>query len=288
MAIAISAHQLAVTFAGRGKKAAVEALQPLDLQVAAGTIVGVLGPNGSGKTTLLRVLAGLQRPTSGKVEMLGTAPEHKSLLRRVAYQSEGALPMAVLSAPEYLAFLGAELGLANAESDRRANDLLKRLELTHAQNRRIRTFSTGMCKRLALAGALLAEPEVLLLDEPTAGLDPFGTATVMEILRERVDQGCAILMASHHLLEVEEICSEVLLLHNGAVRARGTLEDLLATDDRALVVRGLDDGRMQQLAEEAKTRGGEVVRIERPRDHLFALFRRLGRSRDDGSPGPRQ
>mgnify|MGYP003624522435 FL=1 len=288
MAIAISAHQLAVTFAGRGKKAAVEALQPLDLQVAAGTIVGVLGPNGSGKTTLLRVLAGLQRPTSGKVEVLGTAPEHKSLLRRVAYQSEGALPMAVLSAPEYLAFLGAELGLANAESDRRAKDLLKRLELTHAQNRRIRTFSTGMCKRLALAGALLAEPEVLLLDEPTAGLDPFGTATVMEILRERVDQGCAILMASHHLLEVEEICSEVLLLHNGAVRARGTLEDLLATDDRALVVRGLDDGGMQQLAEEAKTRGGEVVRIERPRDHLFALFRRLGRSRDDGSPGPRQ
>jgi ABC-2 type transport system ATP-binding protein len=286
MAIAISAHQLAVTFAGSGKKTAVEALLPLDLEVATGTIVGVLGPNGSGKTTLLRVLAGLQRPTSGKVEVLGEAPDRKSLVQRVAYQSEGALPMAVLSAPEYLAFLGAEVGLANAESDRRAKDLLERLELTHAGHRRIRTFSTGMCKRLALAGALLAEPEVLLLDEPTAGLDPFGTATVMEILRERVDQGCSILMASHHLLEVEEICSEVLLLHNGAVKARGTLEDLLATDDRALVVRGLSDDGMQQLANDAKVRGGEVVRIERPRDHLFALFRRLGRSRDDGPAGP--
>ena len=288
MAIAISAHQLAVTFAGRGKKAAVKALLPLDLEVAAGAIVGVLGPNGSGKTTLLRALAGLQRPTSGTVEVLGEPPDRKSLVQRVAYQSEGALPMAVLSAPEYLAFLGAELGLANSESDRRAKNLLERLELTHAGSRRIRTFSTGMCKRLALAGALIADPEVLLLDEPTAGLDPFGTATVMEILRERVNQGGAILMASHHLLEVEEICSEVLLLHDGAVKARGTLEDLLATDDRALVVRGLDDDGMQQLANDAKTRGGEVVRIERPRDHLFALFRRLGRSRDDTKVGPKR
>lgn len=289
MAIAISAHQLAVTFAGRGKKTAVEALLPLDLEVAAGSIVGVLGPNGSGKTTLLRVLAGLQNPTSGGVQVLGETPYvrskgQKSLVRRVAYQSEGPLPLQVLSAPEYLAFLGAELGLRNDESDRRAQELLERLELTHAKKRRIRTFSTGMCKRLALAGALLAEPEVLLLDEPTSGLDPFGTATVMDILRERAATGTAILMASHHLLEVEEICDQVLLLHNGAVRARGTLAELLATDDQALVVRGLDDAGMQLLAEDARQRGGEVVRIERPRDHLFALFRRLGRSRGQDAP----
>lgn len=287
MAIAISAHQLAVTFAGRGQKAAVEALLPMDLEVHSGSIVGVLGPNGSGKTTLLRVLAGLQQPTSGSVQLLGEASVSPKLIRRVAYQSEGAVPLDVLSAPEYLAFLGAELGLDNAQSDHRAEDLLERLELSHAKNRRIRTFSTGMCKRLALAGALIANPEVLLLDEPTAGLDPFGTATVMAILRERSAQGTAILMASHHLLEVEEICDEVLLLHNGDVRARGTLEDLLATDDQALVVRGLDQDGMQGLAADARLRGGEVVRIERPRDHLFALFRRLGRSRDEQSPGTR-
>lgn len=288
MAIAISAQQLAVTFPGRGRKPAVEALLPLDLEVQKGTIVGVLGPNGSGKTTLLRVLAGLLKPTGGKVEILGEAPTAKSLVSRVAFQNEGALPLSVLSAPEYLAFLGAELGLTNAESDRRAGELLERLELTHAGNRRIRTFSTGMCKRLALAGALLAEPEVLLLDEPTSGLDPFGTATVMEILAERVEQGCAILMASHHLLEVEEICKEVLLLHNGAVKARGTLEDLLATGDRSLIVRGLDDAGMQRLAEDAKAHGATDVRLEKPRDHLFALFRRLGRSRDEGGKEPRQ
>ena len=124
MATAISANQLTVTFPGRGKKAAVQALKALDLDVAKGRIVGVLGPNGSGKTTFLRVLAGLQKPTSGSVQLLGEAPEHPSLMQRVAYQSEGALPLAVLSAPEYLAFLGAELGLSNAESDRRAAALL--------------------------------------------------------------------------------------------------------------------------------------------------------------------
>lgn len=288
MAIAISAQQLAVTFAGRGKKPAVEALLPLDLEVAKGRIVGVLGPNGSGKTTLLRVLAGLQKPTAGQVQVLEQLPTAKSLVQRVAYQSEGAMPLTMLSAPEYLAFVGAELGLANAESDRRAAELLDRLELNHARRRRIRTFSTGMCKRLALAGALLADPEVLLLDEPTAGLDPFGTEAVMEILRERTAQGTAILMASHHLLEVEEICDEVLLLHNGAVQARGTLQDLLATDDQTLVVRGLDDAAMGELAGDAERRGGEVLRIERPRNHLFALFRRLGRGRgDDTTTGPR-
>lgn len=280
MATAISVNQLAVSFPGRGKKAAVDALKPLDLQVERGRIVGVLGPNGSGKTTLLRVLAGLQKPTSGSVSMLGEPPHHASLIRRVAYQSEGALPLAVLSAPEYLAFLGAELGLSNRESDQRAAALLERLELTHAKSRRIRTFSTGMCKRLALAGALLAEPDVLLLDEPTAGLDPFGTATVMAILRELTAKGTAILMASHHLLEVEEICDEVLLLYRGAVHARGTLQDLLATDEQSLIVRGLDAGAMGELAEDAKRHGGEVVRIERPRDHLFALFRRLGNNTD--------
>ncbi|MCK5943398.1 MAG: ABC transporter ATP-binding protein [Planctomycetes bacterium] len=284
MAAAISAKQLAVTFPGRGRRPVVEALRPLDLEVPAGSILGVLGPNGSGKTTLLRVLAGLQRPTAGQVTVLGEAPDARGLVRRVAYQSEGPLPLATLSAPEYLAFLGAEIGLPNDVSDARAAALLERLDLTHARRRRIRTFSTGMCKRLALAGALLAEPELLLLDEPTSGLDPFGSATVMEILRERADAGTAILMASHHLLEVEEACNEGLVLHNGLVHARGPLHELLATDEHALVVRGMDDDAMQQLADAARARGGEVVRIERPRDHLFALFRRLGPARGDEEP----
>ena len=281
MATAISARQVAVTFPGRGRRPAVEALRPLDLELRRGQVLGVLGPNGSGKTTLLRVLAGLQQPTGGEVEVLGSAPSDRALIRRVAYQSEGPLPLPTLSAPEYLAFVGAEIGLPNATSDQRAAALLARLGLEHAGRRRVRTFSTGMCKRLALAAAMLAEPEVLLLDEPTAGLDPFGAATVMELLRERADAGAAVLMASHHLLEVEESCDEVLVLHNGEVHARGALDELLARDEHAVVTTGLDDRAVAELAEQARGLGAADVRVERPRDHLFALFRRIGRDRSD-------
>ncbi|MFK7741407.1 MAG: ABC transporter ATP-binding protein [Planctomycetota bacterium] len=286
MATAISAQQLAVTFAGRGRRPAVAALSPLDLEVERGTILGIPGPNGAGKTTLLRVLAGLQAPTSGSVHVLGQQPDNRALIPQVAYQAEGEMPLLALSAPEYLAFLGAELGLANDVSDDRAATLLKRLELTHAARRRIRTFSTGMKKRLALAGALLSEPDVLLLDEPTAGLDPFGTATVVEILRERAAAGKTVLMASHHLLEVEESCDSVLLLHAGRVHARGRLDDLLADrEEQSLVVRGLDEAALQDLAARAKQLGGDLVRVERPRRHLFALFRELDAA-DQGLPQP--
>ena len=276
MASAISCKQLAVTFRGRGRQPAVAALLPLDLELAAGRIVGVLGPNGSGKTTLLRVLAGLQQPTAGSCHVLGLPPAHDTLRRRVGFQPEGPLPIGVLSAPEYLAYVGAELGLPNAESDRRAAHWLERLDLRHAGKRQIRTFSTGMGKRLALAASLLGDPEVLLLDEPTSGLDPFGSADVIAILRERAAAGTTIVMASHHLQEVEEICDEVLVLHGGAVHARGSLGELLGTEARALVVRDLDDAAITQLAAEAERLGGTVVATERQRRHLFALFRGLG------------
>jgi ABC-type multidrug transport system ATPase subunit len=275
MRTAISAHQLAVTFAGRGSRPAVPALQPMDLAIQAGRIVGVLGPNGSGKTTLLRVLAGLQAPTSGTVEVLDLPPSAAPLRTRVAFQPEGPLPIGVLSAPEFLAWIGAQLGLSNSESDARARRWLERLDLLHAGRRWIRTFSTGMQRRLGLAAVLLGDPDVLLLDEPTAGLDPFGSAAVMQILRERAAAGGTVVMASHHLLEVEEICDEALVLQNGTVCARGALAELLGTGADALVVRGLDQQRLAELAEHARQLGGEVVGTERQRRHLFALFRQL-------------
>ena len=279
MASAISCKQLAVTFPGRGRQAPVVALQSLDLELGTGRIVGVLGPNGSGKTTLLRVLAGLQAPTAGSATLLGERPTSGSVRRRVAFQPDGALPFGVLSAPEFLAWVGAELDLPNAESDARARRWLERLDLLHAGKRWLRTFSTGMQKRTALAAVLLGDPEVLLLDEPTAGLDPFGSEVVMTILRERAAAGTTVLMASHQLFEVEELCDEVLVLQDGAVCARGTLADLLGTDAHALVVRGLDATSLQELADEARRRGGEVLRTERPRHHLYALFRQLAADR---------
>ena len=285
MAPAISARRLAVTFARRGRQEAVLALQPFDLELERGRILGVLGPNGAGKPPVLGVLAGLRPPTAGAVSVLDLPPTHAALQRRVAFQPEGPLPLDVLTAREYLAYTGAALGLPNADSDARAATWLERLDLLHTGRRWIRTFSTGMQRRLALAAALLGDPEVLLLDEPTAGLDPFGSAAVMAILRERAAAGTAVLMASHQLHEVEEICDELILLQIDAVRARGALADLLGTDDRSLQVRGLDDAGMARLADAARQLGGEVLSVERPRQHLFALFRRYAAGRGpDGAP----
>jgi len=273
MAPAISLRQLAVTYRTRGGQ--VRALQELDLQIEAGRIVAILGPNGSGKSTLLRVLAGLQRPSSGEALVLGLSPDAPALCTRIGYQPEGPLPFGVLSATEYLAWVGTQIGLANQESDQRASYWLQRLELADTGKRWIRDFSTGMQKRLALAAALLGHPALLLLDEPTAGLDPIGTGIVLEILRELAAAGCTVLMASHHLLEVEALCEEAVVLQGGCLRARGPLAELLGTDAHQLVVRGLDAARLQQLAEHAGELGGEVLRIEREREPLFALFRRL-------------
>jgi len=282
MVTAISVQQLSVSFQGRGSRGRVAALTDVSFELPRGQILGVLGPNGSGKTTLLRALAGLQAPTTGHATVLDQPATAAALRRRVAFQPEGALPLGVLSAPELLAYFGAQLGLANDESDRRAAHWLRRLDLEHAGNRRAATFSTGMCKRLALAMALLAEPEVLLLDEPTSGLDPFGSEAVMTILRERAAAGTAIVLASHHLLEVEEICDRVLILQGGRRRALGSLAELLATDERAVVVRGADEAGVARLVEAAGALGLEVARTEGARRNLFALFRQLAQA-DEGS-----
>jgi ABC-2 type transport system ATP-binding protein len=285
MQAAITAERLGVTFAGGFRRPRVTALRDVSFAIAPGSITGILGPNGSGKTTLLRVLAGLQQPDAGEVAILGHPPGARELRTALAFQPEGPLPLGPLSAPEFLAYFGCLLRLPNAESDARASHWLDRLDLRHAGVRAVKTFSTGMQKRLALAAALLGEPKVLLLDEPTSGLDPMGSAAVMEILLERARAGTTVLLASHHLQEVEQLCTDVLVLQAGEVRARGTLDELLGRAERSLVVRGLDEHGLAALAATAQQLGGEVVRTERARDHLFALFRRFAAGGREPPPG---
>jgi ABC-2 type transport system ATP-binding protein len=286
MAPAISLRRLAVTYRTRGGE--VRALHDLDLQIEAGHLVAILGPNGSGKSTLLRVLAGLQRPQRGEARVFGLPPDAPALAARVGYQPEGPLPFGVLSAAEYLAWVGTQIGLSNRDSDQRARHWLDRLELANTGRRWIRDFSTGMQKRLALASALLGDPALLLLDEPTAGLDPIGTGIVLEVLRDLAAAGRTVLLASHHLLEVEALCEDAVVLQDGCLRARGPLAGLLGTDAHQLVVRGLDAAGLQQLTALTERLGGEVLRCEREREPLFALFRRIaGKPAADASGADR-
>ncbi|MCB9871476.1 MAG: ABC transporter ATP-binding protein [Planctomycetes bacterium] len=276
----IAVEGLSVQFPTGFRKPPFQAVDGLDLEVAAGEIIGVLGPNGSGKTTLLRVLSGLLRPTSGAAHILGLDPCDRSLVTRVGYQPEGQLPLTNLSAAQFLAYLCDLMRLPPATARPASQQWLARLGLQDTGRKAIHHFSTGMRRRLALAAALVADPEVLLLDEPTSGLDPEGSLLVMEILRERSAGGCAVLLASHHLQEVEQMCDRVYLLQAGRVARSGSLDQLLGTGDTRLVLRGLDASGLAEVVAAAERAGGEVLSQSAEREHLFALFRAQERRSD--------
>ncbi len=271
-----------MTYRSRLRSPAVHAVRDLSLAARPGEIVGILGPNGSGKTTLLDVIAGSLAPTAGRVRVLGLPPSDRGLVRRVGYQPEGPLPFPALSGTEFLRYLGALMGLDNATTRARTGELLERFDLLGAQRRGIGTYSTGMSRRLALAAALLAEPEVLLLDEPTSGIDPTGSLRVLDVVREVAARGGTVVMASHHLQEVEQVCDSVFVLEGGTCRAHGSLDELLGTSHRTLVVRGLDDASVGKVRPSIEGAGGELVSVGRDRQHLFALFRDL----EDEAPEP--
>lgn len=274
---AIVVEKLGVAFSTAFRQPPLWALRAVDLRVESGEIVGVLGPNGSGKTTLLNVLGGLLRPTEGSARVLDRSPQDRSLIQRVGVQLEGPLPFPTLSGPEFLQYMGDLMHLAKVRTKAASSVWLERFQLDHAARRPIRQYSTGMRRRLALAAALLADPDVLLLDEPTAGLDPEGSMIACEAIRQRASAGGAVILASHHLQEVEQICDRVYLLEGGQVARVGTLDELLGTGDQKLVVRGLDSAGMGTLEAAVEAAGGEVVEQGAHREHLFALFRKLRR-----------
>ena len=224
---------------------------------------------------MLEVLSGTLGPTSGTAQILGRPPADRALVTQLGYQPEGPLPFPALCASEFLAYLAALMRLPRDRARRSADEWLERLDLKRAGRRPIGTYSTGMGRRLALAAALLADPEVILLDEPTSGIDPAGSLTVLEILEEKAAAGGTVLMTSHHLQEVEQICHRVYLLEFGRCRAQGSLDELLGTGDHTLVVRGLDDAGLAQVRAAVAEAGGDLVRSEPARRHLFALFRSL-------------
>lgn len=274
---AISVEDLHLSYGSGWLRPRLAALRGVTLAVGAGEIVAVLGPNGSGKSTLFKVLAGILDPETGRARVLGRDPRAPGLVTQVGYQPEGALPYPHHTALDLLLHMAHHLGVPPAAARTQAATLLARVGLASAAGRRVAALSTGMARRLGFAVALLGTPRVLLLDEPTAGLDPLGSLLVMDALRSLAAEGVAILLASHQLEEVEQTCARVILLHEGRVQAEGTLDALLGTGDDLMVFRGLDAGGLARVRDAAAAAGGAVVREGRERAHLFALFRRLAR-----------
>lgn len=210
----------------RGAGAKV-ALLGLDLTVHAGEVFGFLGPNGAGKTTTMNVLLGFVPPTSGTASLFGVDVREPIARQRIGYLPELTYYYKFLSAEEILRFYAKIFQIPRLEADRRINELLKLVELEHARNRPLRSYSKGMQQRVGLAQALINNPDLLILDEPTSGLDPLGRMKVREIIQRLKDEGKTVFFSSHELGEVETVCDRVAIVHQGQLKVEGRVDDLV-------------------------------------------------------------
>ena len=206
----------------------VQALDDVSLDVAAGTIHGLLGPNGAGKTTLVRILTTLLPPDSGRAWVAGFDVEREAmhLRSRIGLAGQSAAVDEYLTGRENLELVGRLYHLNRSSAERRAAELLKRFDLTEAADRRSKTYSGGMRRRLDLAASLVADPEVLLLDEPTTGLDPRARRELWAVIRQLVSDGTTVLLTTQYLEEADELADRITLVDLGRVIAEGTAQEL--------------------------------------------------------------
>lgn len=223
----VSAERLTRTFRDFWGRPRVRAVRGISFQVAPGTILGLLGPNGSGKTTTLKMLLSLIAPTSGTVRVFGRSPQDLAVKARLGYLPEETHLYPYLTPDEIIAFYGRLFDLSRGERRNRTDQLLDMVGLTHARRRPVGEFSKGMARRIGLAQALVNDPDLLVLDEPTSGLDPVGCSQVKALIRSLARRGKTIVISSHLLADLENLCDRLLILCDGTVIEQGGVRDLL-------------------------------------------------------------
>ncbi len=267
----------------------VYALKALDLEVGRGEIFGLLGPNGSGKSTTIKLLLGLLHPTSGSARVLGGSPRDVKLKARIGYLPEESCFYPHLTAEELLLFFARIFSIPLKDARRRAADLLRVTGLEAASKRPVGEFSKGMLRRIGLAQALVNDPEILILDEPTAGMDPLGTREVKDLLVDLRRQGKTVLLSSHLLADVEDVCDRVAILHEGRLRALGAVQALLADDRRTQITADrLAPATVDAVLALLREREGPgiSIRVGAPASRLEAFFiRTIGQAARPGEAG---
>ena len=228
----IEANGLRKVYSSRFGTRKVRALDGIDLSVGAGEVFGLLGPNGAGKTTAVKILLGLTGATEGSARLFGIPVSDPESRRRVGYLPEGHRFPGYLTARQTLSIFGRMSGVDRATLKRRIPELLARVRLSDWLDVKVKKFSKGMTQRLGLASALVHDPAVLLLDEPTDGVDPVGRREIRDLLQEEAARGRAILLNSHLLSEIELTCDRVAVLRRGKVAAQGRIADLTAQGSR--------------------------------------------------------
>lgn len=271
-------------FWGRQK---VRALKALDLEVRRGEIFGLLGPNGSGKTTTIKLLLGLLFPTSGQALVFGREATEVTKNERIGYLPEESYLYRFLNAEETLDFYGRLFRIPRALRRQRTADLIRTVGLTEAKRRQLKEYSKGMTRRIGLAQALINDPELLLLDEPTSGLDPIGTREMKDLILRLRDQGKTILMCSHLLADVQDVCDRIAILHQGELKELGRVDSLLKVRDMTEIrTTGLSEAACQEIREVVQRHQGQVLSIDNPTTTLEELFVHIIRE-SEAHPGHR-
>ena len=212
------------------------AVNGLDLSIKKGEVFGLLGPNGSGKSTTIKMILGLLYPTRGELRVFGQDPQKVSIKSRIGYLPEETYLYKYLTAFETLDFYGALFGLDAGQRRERASQLLEMVGLAHAVDRPVGEFSKGMARRIGLAQALINDPDLVILDEPTSGLDPIGCREVKDVIRLLASRGKTVILCSHLLADVQDVCQRVVVLYGGQIRAQGLLSDILRDEDKTQTI----------------------------------------------------
>jgi ABC-2 type transport system ATP-binding protein len=271
-------------FWGRQK---VRALKALDLSIPRGEVFGLLGPNGSGKTTTIKLLLGLLFPTTGQALVFGRDATEVTKNERIGYLPEESYLYKFLNAEETLDFYGRLFDMPPEVRRQRARELIHDVGLERDKRRQLKEYSKGMTRRIGLAQALINDPELILLDEPTSGLDPLGTRWMKDLILKLKARGKTVLMSSHLLADVQDVCDRIAILHQGELKELGRVDALLKVREVTQIqAEGLSDSARQEVRAVIERHQGKVLEMDNPTTTLEELFLTIVRD-SEARPGRR-
>lgn len=255
------------------RRPSIKAVDNIDLAIKRGEIFGLLGPNGSGKSTTIKMLLGLLHPTAGKISVFGKSSRDVAVKNRIGYLPEESYLYNHLTPYETLHFYAKLFNIDSKTRSERIEQLIDMVNLSNSAHRPIGEFSKGMARRAGLAQALINNPELIILDEPTAGLDPIGCRQVKDLILFLAQNGKTILLSSHLLADVEDVCDRIAILFNGTIRASGRVEELLTKDD---IIRfsasGLNPETITNVSSLLKNATGKEPVVDHPSVNLENFF----------------
>lgn len=270
---AVRLQNITKTFPLPFRREKILALQNLSLEIPAGQVYGLLGPNGSGKSTTLKILLGLVRPSSGSAEIFGANSQSFASKEKVGFLPENPYFYKFLTAKETLLFYGKLCGMGGKTLRLRIEELLDLVGLTYARNRRIGSFSKGMLQRIGLAQALIQSPRLLVLDEPTAGVDPAGSRQLRNLILDFKKQGITILLTSHLLEQMQEVCDRIGILYRGKLVKEGDLDQLVSIQNQTeIILQNADSATLEKIRSCLAGSDTELLSIRKSRQSLESVF----------------